>query len=145
MRSYSTAHGWVCASVCLTVGSCVSVLDGHKCSVLFFQLSYNSLSSGCGFCEACLIPAETSSHPALGWWGASGFFSFFLFLPWWNREESPIFKSSQFISCSSLHLHVSQPCYNSFFALAAATELFHRSWRLSHSNCSAQLTPCRAV
>lgn len=36
-------------------------------SRLFFQLSHNGLSSGYGFCEARLIPAETSSHPALGW------------------------------------------------------------------------------
>lgn len=80
--SYSTAYGWVCVSVCLIVGSCVSVLDEDKCSVLFFQLSYNSLSSGYRFCEA-----ETSSHPALGWWEASGFFFFFFFFCLDEKEK----------------------------------------------------------
>lgn len=42
------------------------VVSLYKCSVLFFQLSQNSLP-GYGFCNACLVPAETSRHPALGW------------------------------------------------------------------------------
>ena len=44
-------------------------------------------------------------------WEASGFF-FLPFLPWREREESPIFKSTLFISHTSLH--VSKPCFNSF-------------------------------
>lgn len=54
--------------------------------------------------------------PVIQHWAAEKLqaFYFLFFLPGWKREESPIFKSSQFISCSSLHLHVSQPCYNSF-------------------------------
>lgn len=52
--------------------------------------------------------------PVIQHWAGEKLQAFFFFLPWWEREESPIFKSSQFISCSSLHLHVLQPCYNSF-------------------------------
>lgn len=49
----------------------------HKCSVLFFQLSYNSLSGGYGLGEACLIPAETLSH--WGCWEASGLLSIYFY------------------------------------------------------------------
>lgn len=76
-------------------------------------------------CHTIALPADMDSVrlvsfqlrlPVIQHWAAEKLqaFFFFLFLTWWKGEESPIFKSSQFISCSSLHLHVSQPCSNSF-------------------------------
>lgn len=79
MFNYLRAFGWVWMFFhlfhCRKLG--YASVGELKCSELFFQLSYNSLFSGYGFCEARLIPTETSSHPALGWWEASGFFFFF--------------------------------------------------------------------
>lgn len=71
---FLAASGWACASMCPIVRSCVSELDEHQCSLLFFQLSHNSLFSGSGFCETRLIPAETSSHAASGLVRSSGLF-----------------------------------------------------------------------
>lgn len=75
--------------------------------------SVHSLFTGYGFGDAGPIPVQTSSHPALNWYEASGWGVFVLK----KREESPIFTPPppppSFILCSSLHLHVLQPCYNS--------------------------------
>lgn len=100
--------GWVCLSICLTVGSCVSVLD-EDC--LFFQLSYNSPIQW-------IWILWDLSHSSWDFQSSSTglvqSFRLFFFCHDEKEKKGQKFKSSQFISCSSLHLHVSQPCYNSF-------------------------------
>lgn len=125
-----TVFAWVCVSIRLIVGSCVTVL-GEVCRADFSSwhpIAFSSRRSG--FCK---------TQCSRGW-EASGF----LLLLWLKMEEGPIFTSSMFISCSSLHLYLSQPCYkptSHFFCWNCCRP---RSC-LSHPHCTAQPPPHRAT
>lgn len=114
---------------------CVSVLVGHKCSVLFFQLSYNRLS---GFLSHSSWDFQSSSTVLVR--------SFRVFFFCYDEKE----KKVQYLNPPSLsHVQASICMSRSHviipFCSAVAAELFHHSRRLSHSNCTEQLTSHRTV